>query len=92
MTYSVPDIFDLPKDVVLDLPRVTVVGDRQVLVENHRGIVSYTQRLLVVGYSRGRISFRGTDLEISVIRHEEILIEGAIEAVEFQSDEGNCEI
>ena len=34
---------DIPKDVILDLPKITVIGDIQLYVENHRGIIEYTR-------------------------------------------------
>ncbi len=87
MRESIPDIFDLPKDVVLDLPRITVVGDRQVLVENHRGIASYRPDLLSIGYSSGRVSIRGCRLSIASISKDEVLIEGRVTTIRIDPDE-----
>ena len=35
------EVFDLPGDVVAGLPRVELLGDRQLRMENHRGILAY---------------------------------------------------
>lgn len=83
MRKSISDVFDLPKDVVMDLPRMTLVGRMQLVVENHRGIVSFDSDLLVVGYSSGIIRVSGKQMQISSIDHEEILIMGKIGLVQF---------
>ncbi|MFO8060339.1 MAG: sporulation protein YqfC [Bacillota bacterium] len=86
MRRSIADLFDLPKDVIMDLPRITLVGWMQLLVENHRGIVSFSSDLLVISCSGGFIRVSGRDMEISSIDHEEMLICGQIGAVEFARD------
>ncbi len=83
MRKGISDVFDLPKDVVMDLPRMTLVGRMQLVVENHRGIVSFDSDLLVVGYSSGIIRVSGKQMQISSIDHEEILIMGKIGLVQF---------
>ncbi|EDT8929413.1 sporulation protein YqfC [Salmonella enterica subsp. enterica serovar Mbandaka] len=37
-------ILDLPDDVVFDLPKITLIGDIQLYIENHRGIIEYTPK------------------------------------------------
>ena len=34
-------VFDLPGDLVAGLPRMELVGDRELRMENHRGILAY---------------------------------------------------
>ena len=36
-------VVDLPKDLVLNLPRITLVGDLQLVIENHRGIEDFDE-------------------------------------------------
>jgi len=83
------ELFDLPKDVVLDLPRITLVGNFQLTVENHRGVALYRREQIVIGCSGGRISISGRDLEIGYIYREEIAIAGHIQRVEIESSHSN---
>jgi sporulation protein YqfC len=41
---SLADFFELPRDIVLDLSRLTLIGNRQIYLENHKGIVEYDER------------------------------------------------
>ena len=34
-------VFDLPGDLVAGLPRMELVGDRELRMENHKGILAY---------------------------------------------------
>lgn len=87
MWESIPDIFDLPKDVLLDLPRITIVGEHRAAVENHRGIARYQQDHLSIGYSSGRVIIRGSNLTVASISADEVTVEGRIESVFLQPDE-----
>lgn len=75
---------EIPKDVILDLPRITILGDLQVMIENHRGVIQYSPEQVVVGMSKGRIDITGTDLVIGVIHEEEITVTGLLTAIIFQ--------
>ena len=35
---SVAELFDLPADIVAGLPRIELIGNGQLQMENHRGI------------------------------------------------------
>ncbi|HHY59648.1 MAG TPA: sporulation protein YqfC, partial [Clostridia bacterium] len=38
---NVVDLLEMPPDVMLDLPKVTMIGRQKLLLENHRGIIEY---------------------------------------------------
>lgn len=75
------DLFDLPPDVTLDLPRILLVGGLQVIVENHRGLIEYTPNRVAVGVTRGQVAIEGEELEIGIINVEEIMVLGRIRAL-----------
>ena len=39
---KVTDSFELPKDIVLGLPIVTAYGYNELTIENHKGILSFS--------------------------------------------------
>lgn len=75
---------ELPQDVILDLPRVTILGGLQVTVENHRGVIHYSPERVVVGMTSGRVHISGQDLVIGVIHDQEITVAGVVESVTFE--------
>lgn len=74
-------ILDLPKDVIFDLPRVTLIGNMQLYVENHRGVIHFSPQHLHLQLSIGKLQVTGDDLVIRAILPEEVFIEGAIHDV-----------
>lgn len=79
----ITSIFDLPGDVVLDVARVTLVGDVQMAVENHRGLIEYTPGRIVIGVPKGQIAVEGEELRIGSITPEEIILMGRIACLRF---------
>lgn len=76
-------IFDLPGDVVLDVARVTLVGDVQMAVENHRGLTEYTPDRIVICVPRGQLVVTGAELVIGTITPEEIILMGKISGAHY---------
>ncbi len=75
---------DLPGDVVLDLPRITLIGNAEMSVENHRGLIEYSPQCVVIGLGEGQVVVRGEDLRIGSIVPEEITLSGRIASVGFE--------
>ncbi|MCL4425712.1 MAG: sporulation protein YqfC [Firmicutes bacterium] len=76
-------LFDLPGDVVLNLPRLTMVGNLQVIIENHRGVVEYSPRKVIIAYNQGRVILEGEELVIGTIQSEEIAVTGRVNSLLF---------
>ncbi|MFD0672069.1 sporulation protein YqfC [Cohnella sp. GCM10027633] len=76
-------ILDLPQDVALDLPRITMIGGLQLTVENHRGVLHFSPRSLRLAMDRGEMEVTGEDLIIRNIGAEEVFVEGTILGVQL---------
>lgn len=81
----ISDLFELPREVVLDLPRLTMVGNVQLYLENHRGVIAYDENQVRIGVNNGEIIIRGSNLQIKNLVAEELLIKGAIEGLDYES-------
>ena len=74
---------DLPKDVLLGVPIITITGKQEVLLENHRGIIEYTSLLIRVQTKNGQVRITGNQLRIIYYTNDELKIGGRIECVEY---------
>jgi len=83
MLYHAADTFDLPGEVLLDLPRLTVTGGQRVVVENHQGLMDYSPEAIVVAGGRVVLKVIGDGLEIRAMTAEALLITGQVFRVEF---------
>ncbi|QJC52554.1 sporulation protein YqfC [Paenibacillus albicereus] len=82
------DMLDLPQDVAYDLPRMTMIGDRQLYIENHRGVLHFSSEQLRLQLSHGVLEVSGADLVIRTIWTEEVFIEGKIASIQLMDKEG----
>lgn len=74
---------DLPSDVMLELPRITIIGQIHVYIENHKGLVVYSDNELTVRANRGLIQIAGSSFVLKTMLPEEILLEGTITDIKF---------
>lgn len=77
------EILEIPKDLVLDLPKVTVIGRNELYLENHKGIIEYNLNRLRVSLSRGFLEIQGENLEIKALMPDEMSIYGEIRTIKF---------
>ncbi|MFZ7130731.1 MAG: sporulation protein YqfC [Eubacteriales bacterium] len=81
---NISDIFELPKDITLNLPKLTMIGNIQVRIENHKGIIEYNEHKIRVNTKLGVFIIIGNKLFLRNIIKEEIVIEGNIHQVFIQ--------
>lgn len=77
------EVFDLPGDVVAGLPRVELLGDRQLRMENHKGILAYGADEIHISGGKLIVKVRGANLELRAMNAVELLITGDIAGVEL---------
>ncbi|MDX8364187.1 sporulation protein YqfC [Cytobacillus sp. IB215665] len=77
---------ELPADVTMDLPRITMIGQLHIYIENHRGLLSFSDDELRLLLKQGQLLVKGESFVIKMIQPEELLLEGKIEQVTYIND------
>lgn len=80
---SIGDLLELPQDLVLDLPKITMIGNLQIYIENHKGILEYSTTRVRIFTKCGVLRIIGKDLLLRRIVREEIVLVGEITQVEY---------
>ena len=75
------ETFDLPADALAGLPKVELVGDGELRVENHTGILSYGREEIHVSGGIYLIKITGQELELRAMTGVELLITGKISQI-----------
>lgn len=83
LTKVMAEFLEIPKDLVLDLPKITIIGRNEIFLENHRGIIEYLPNRLRINLTRGFIEIEGADLEIKALMADEISITGVVHSVRY---------
>ncbi|WP_159883841.1 sporulation protein YqfC [Paenibacillus puerhi] len=76
-------LLDLPQDVALDLPRITMIGNLQLYIENHRGVLHFSSESLKLALPKGKLEVVGSNLVIRAIMPDEVMIEGIIRDIQY---------
>lgn len=76
------DMMELPKELLLNISRITVLGNESVLVENYKGISEYGENVIRLS---NKIDIFGENLNVEEITDEEIMITGKIHNIEFEN-------
>lgn len=80
---KISDALELPKEITLDIPKITMLGAESVTIENHKGIISYSDNQIRVNTGCGILSISGHRMAIKSIIQEEIIITGQISNIGY---------
>lgn len=80
---TLSNALELPKDIILDVAKVTLIGSNNISVENHKGILEYNEDQIRVNTGSGILTINGSKLNIKAIIQEEITITGEIYSVSY---------
>lgn len=75
---------DLPADILAGTIKVTLTGAERVLVENHRGILAYTDDLVEINGKGTLLRVRGEKLLLRAMDSEMLLVTGKIFGLDLE--------
>lgn len=80
------DTLKLPRDICMGAIRVTMTGNREAWIENYRGILEYTEQMILLQGKTCQVCFEGTGLSIDYYTNEDMKISGCICCVRYQGE------
>jgi sporulation protein YqfC len=79
------ELLEIPREIVSKVPKITVTGFDEVLIENYKGIMEYEDFFVRISTHIGNININGFNLKLSQMTEDDILISGKIENFDFES-------
>lgn len=76
----------LPRDVILDIPKIIITGDNELIIENHKGIIMFEENEIKINSNVGIISLRGKKLEILFIGGSTIVLGGKFKGINYEGN------
>lgn len=70
-----------PPELLTGIPKLTLTGDKQVFIEQHRGLVAYQEDEIVLNTSIGLMKLHGSNLCIASYSSGETLVNGKIDCI-----------
>jgi len=77
------EILELPKEIVMNIPKMTMIGNKDLIIENYKGIIEYESNRIRINTGAGIIKITGDLMSIKEITSEDILVSGNISSLEF---------
>ena len=81
----VSKFLEIPREVMYDVPKITITGFDEVLIENFKGILEYEDFFARISTSIGNININGFNLKLNQMTDDDILVTGKIENVDLEN-------
>jgi sporulation protein YqfC len=80
---KIAEMLEMPKDVTLGEAIITLIGKREILIENYKGIIEYNDEYIKIATKNGNIQLNGTNFIVTYLTNEEIKITGDITKINY---------
>lgn len=75
---------DFPSDISLELPKIIVIGNREITIENHNGIIFFETDMVKINSRIGSIIIVGEKFEILFIAETSITLKGIFKGISYE--------
>lgn len=75
---------DIPEDVVINIPKITITGNNEVSIENHKGIKYFQQDKIKINSKIGEIVLEGEKLNIIYMSKTTIVLNGNFTGISYK--------
>ncbi len=77
------DTLPLPQDIIHGDIRITVMGNREIWIENYKGLLEYTCNMIVLQAKSCKMQLEGKSLNIDYYTNEDMKISGRITCIKY---------
>ncbi len=78
-------LLEMPKEIVSNEPKLTIVGFNEMLVENYKNILEYEDYYIKLNTYIGVININGFNLNLEKVSQDDIMVIGKIDSVDFEN-------
>ncbi len=82
---SIVQKFELAPEAV-GCMRLTVIDNTNVYLENHKGVIEYTQKRVNINIGPYNLIIKGAHLNLSSFGKENVVIEGEIACIQYENN------
>jgi sporulation protein YqfC len=84
---TIAEKLDLPRDVVLNMPKITVTGENEIIIENHKGVILFEEKEVKINSNVGLITIYGSGFEILFMGGSTLTVSGKFKSVVYEGNE-----
>lgn len=76
-------LLDIPADVFAGLTHIEIIGTRELLIENHKGILEYNDNEVKLNGGKTIIRITGQRLVVTSMNENELRMSGQLDGIAF---------
>ena len=80
----IEQILEIPQEVYSDIPKITITGFNELILENYKGILEYEEFFASISTHIGIVNINGFNLNLEKMTNDDIKITGKIESIELE--------
>lgn len=80
-------MLEIPKEVYSNIPKLSVTGFEEMVIENYKGILEYEEYFASISTHIGLLNINGFNLNLEKMTNDDIKITGKIENIELERTE-----
>lgn len=83
-------ILELPQEVCSNIPKISITGFNEMIIENFKGILEYEEFFVRINTYIGIININGYNLNLENMTNDDLKVTGKIESIDLENtiDEG----
>lgn len=81
---TINDLLEMPKEVVSNEPRLTIIGFNEILIENYKNILEYEEFYIKINTHTGVLNINGYNMNLEQMTEDDIKVIGRIESIDFE--------
>ena len=82
---KINDFLDIPREVSGKIPKITITGFDEMMIENFKGILEYEDFFTRINTHIGIININGFNLKLNQMTEDDILVTGRIESIDLEA-------
>ena len=81
---KVSKFLEILREVISNVPKITITGFDEILIENFKGIIEYEDFFARISTAIGNININGFNLKLNQMTDDDLLVSGKIENIDFE--------
>ena len=79
-------LLEIPKEISSNMPRITIVGFEEMIIENYKGILEYEEFYIRINTYIGIVNINGFKLQLNQLTDEAVSVTGKIESIDLETN------
>ena len=77
-------MLEIPKEVYTNIPKITVTGFDEMIIENFKGVLEYEEFFVRINTYIGIININGFNLNLENMTNDDLKVTGKIESIDME--------